>query len=148
MADFDPTLVAEIVRSDNRAEPQHWCSSRDDRGHQRLICHCGSSLCRCGKGTKIWHAMPRADKAKVIAALRQTMHDHAEEFARRSQQETGMGRVEDKIAKHHNAADATPGLEDLEVRSWSGDKGLVVEEYALMASSRRSPRRPIRFRCS
>jgi acyl-CoA reductase-like NAD-dependent aldehyde dehydrogenase len=41
-----------------------------------------------------------------------------------------MGRVEDKILKHHNAADATPGQEDLTSRSWSGDHGLVVEEYA------------------
>ncbi len=41
-----------------------------------------------------------------------------------------MGRVEDKIAKHHNVADVTPGLEDLETKSWSGDKGLVVEDWA------------------
>ena len=58
------------------------------------------------------------------------MHQYAADFAKRAQQETGMGRVEDKTAKHHNAADATPGMEDLEVRAWSGDKGVVVEEYA------------------
>ncbi|MEJ2083468.1 MAG: aldehyde dehydrogenase family protein, partial [Acidobacteriota bacterium] len=69
-------------------------------------------------------------RGKVIAALRRVMHRHAEEFARLTQQETGMGRVEDKIRKHHVAADATPGLEDLEPRVFSGDKGLVVEEYA------------------
>lgn len=45
-------------------------------------------------------------------------------------EETGMGRFEDKVTKHHTAADATPGIEDLESRSWSGDRGLVVEEYA------------------
>ncbi len=78
----------------------------------------------------VWAASPRTTKAAVIAALRRCMHDTAEDFARREVEETGMGRFEDKVVKIHNAASATPGLEDLESRSWSGDKGLVVEEYA------------------
>lgn len=77
-----------------------------------------------------WVRASRDHRAKVIAALRRAMHDHAEEFARLAQQETGMGRVEDKIVKHHVAADATPGLEDLEPRVFTGDKGLCVEQYA------------------
>lgn len=79
---------------------------------------------------KIWADTPKQVKEKIIAALRVSMHQNAEEFSRRAVEETGMGRVEDKIVKHHNAADATPGLEDLETRSWSGDKGLVYEDYA------------------
>ncbi|MFZ0430361.1 MAG: aldehyde dehydrogenase [Acidobacteriota bacterium] len=79
---------------------------------------------------KQWARTSLDRRGKVIAALRRAMHEHAEEFARLAHEETGMGRVEDKIRKHHVAADATPGLEDLEVRSFSGDKGLVVEEYA------------------
>jgi len=77
-----------------------------------------------------WVKMALSDKTRVIEALRRTMHAHAEEFASMSCQETGMGRVSDKIQKQHNAANATPGLEDLPSRSWSGDHGLVVEEYA------------------
>ena len=79
---------------------------------------------------KLWVRTPRATKEKVITALRQAMHAHTEEFARMALQETGMGRYEDKLIKHHNAADSTPGIEDLETRSWSGDKGLVYEDYA------------------
>jgi acyl-CoA reductase-like NAD-dependent aldehyde dehydrogenase len=82
------------------------------------------------RAQKTWVQMSKAQKADVIEALRQAMHAHAEEFARMAQEETGMGRIEDKILKHHNAANATPGLEDLPSRSWSGDHGLVVEEYA------------------
>jgi len=74
--------------------------------------------------------MSLRQKGRVIDALRRSMHDHAEEFSRMAHQETGMGRVEDKIKKHHTAANSTPGLEDLTSRSWSGDHGLVVEEYA------------------
>lgn len=79
---------------------------------------------------KIWSATPKEIKGKIIAELRKAMHDNAEEFSRRAVAETGMGRVIDKIAKHHNAADATPGLEDLETRSFAGDKGFVYEDYA------------------
>lgn len=79
---------------------------------------------------KQWVETPKRDRESVIAALRQAMHDHAETFARMAQQETGMGRVDDKIVKHHNAADATPGTEDLEGKAWTGDYGLVYEDWA------------------
>jgi len=69
-------------------------------------------------------------KKKIIDALREAMHKNANKFAQQALSETGMGRLEDKIAKHHNAADSTPGIEDLETRSWMGDKGTVVEERA------------------
>lgn len=82
------------------------------------------------KAQKIWAKSSLSSRKKVIDALRQAMHDHAEEFSKRAQQETGMGRVADKILKHHNAAIATPGIEDLTSQSWSGDHGLAVEEYA------------------
>jgi len=82
------------------------------------------------KAQKMWFDVPKRQKIKVIEVLRQTMHDYAPEFSKMAQAETGMGRVEDKIAKHHNAADATPGIEDLEGKSWSGDFGLVYEDWA------------------
>ncbi len=79
---------------------------------------------------KQWYLTPKSTKEKIISELRKAMHDNAEEFSRRAVEETGMGRVPDKKAKHHNAANATPGLEDLETRSFAGDKGFVYEDYA------------------
>ena len=79
---------------------------------------------------KQWVKTSKETKTKVINALRQVVHEYAADFAQRALEETGMGRLEDKIAKHHNVADVTPGLEDLESKSWIGDKGLVVEDYA------------------
>ncbi len=78
----------------------------------------------------VWKKISKEKKAKIIEALRESMHEHAESFSRKALEETGMGRFDDKIIKHHNAADATPGLEDLETQSWAGDKGLVYEDYA------------------
>jgi acyl-CoA reductase-like NAD-dependent aldehyde dehydrogenase len=79
---------------------------------------------------RIWANTSKDIKARVISELRAAMHKNADDFSRLAVSETGMGRISDKIIKHHNAADATPGLEDLETRSWSGDKGLVYEDYA------------------
>lgn len=42
--------------------------------------------------------------------------------------ESGMGRVADKILKNQLAARKTPGTEDLETEAWSGDKGLTLIE--------------------
>jgi acyl-CoA reductase-like NAD-dependent aldehyde dehydrogenase len=88
------------------------------------------AVAACREAQKIWADTSLKSKAAVIESLRATMHNNAEEFAGLALQETGLGRIEDKIAKHHNAADSTPGLEDLTSRSWSGDRGLAVEEYA------------------
>lgn len=79
---------------------------------------------------KKWIKVSTDIKKKIISELRKTMHYYAEDFSKKAHEETGMGRVEDKIAKHHNAADATPGMEDLETRSWTGSKGTVIEERA------------------
>ena len=70
------------------------------------------------------------ERKKFVAALRRTLREHAEDFSRRSLEETGMGRLEDKVRKHHVAADTTPGVEDLESVSWTGDHGLTVVEMA------------------
>jgi len=70
------------------------------------------------------------ERKKIVAAFRKTAHEYAEEFSRRALAETGMGRFEDKVLKHQVAADTTPGVEDLEASSWTGDHGLTVVEMA------------------
>jgi len=70
------------------------------------------------------------DRERLIGILRRTTLDHAEEFSKMTFEETGMGNVRDKILKHRNCAKNTPGTEDLVSRSWSGEKGVALEEYA------------------
>lgn len=89
-----------------------------------------SAIEATARAQKMWVRTPKETKARVIQALRQAMHDNADEFARQAQAETGMGRVKCKTIKHHNAAEATPGLEDLESSAWTGDNGLTIEDWA------------------
>ncbi len=70
------------------------------------------------------------DRERLIGILRMVLNDHAEDFSRRVFEETGMGNIKDKILKHKNCAKNTPGTEDLVSRSWSGEKGVCLEEFA------------------
>src|ERR1043166_6124993 len=55
---------------------------------------------------------------------------HAISLARDAQEETGLGRVDDKIIKNRLVTNKTPGPEVLEPRAWSGDNGLTLMERA------------------
>ena len=69
-------------------------------------------------------------KKKITDAVRQMTLDHTEELARETVEETGMGRVDHKIAKLINAAKHSPGVEYLRPQAWSGKNGLALDEYA------------------
>ncbi len=130
MSDIDQQLVQEIARRVIEELNKQSVSVQNTGNNTGVYDDIENAITAAKAAQKIWHNTLKETREKVTCALRKTMHDHAEEFARRAHEETGMGRVECKIIKHHNAADATPGMEDLETRSWSGDKGLVVEDYA------------------
>jgi propionaldehyde dehydrogenase len=74
--------------------------------------------------------LPLAQRAAIIAAIRITMLAHAEELARAARDETGLGRVEDKVAKNRLVAEKTAGLEELYPQSVTGDHGLTLVEPA------------------
>lgn len=72
----------------------------------------------------------RAMRALVIAAIRQAGQQHALELAQMAVSETGMGRVEDKVAKNISQAKLTPGIECLSPAVVAGDHGLTLIENA------------------
>jgi acyl-CoA reductase-like NAD-dependent aldehyde dehydrogenase len=69
-------------------------------------------------------------RKKITDAVRQMALDHKEEFAKMAVEETGMGRVDHKIAKIINSATHSPGVEFLRPQAWSGKNGLALDEYA------------------
>ncbi len=68
-------------------------------------------------------------RKKITDAVRQMAMDHKEELAAMTVEETGMGRVEHKIAKYVNAAKHSPGVEYLQPKAWSGKNGLALDVY-------------------
>ena len=71
-----------------------------------------------------------AQREKMIANIRKLTLEEAETMARLGVEETGMGRVSDKIIKHQLVANKTPGTEDLKPQAITGDDGLTLIEMA------------------
>ncbi len=76
-------------------------------------------------------------REEIIKSIREDIREAAPSLAKMAVDETGMGRVEDKIIKHYVVVDKTPGVEDLNALTYSGDNGLTVMElspYGVIAS--------------
>ena len=77
-----------------------------------------------------YRSMGLKKRHRIIDAVRAAMRERAGELARLAQEETGLGRAEDKEIKNLLVTEKTPGPEDLEPTTWSGDDGLTITEYA------------------
>ncbi len=74
--------------------------------------------------------MTLAKRNEMVAAIRQIVAANYENLSRMAHEETGLGRVEDKIRKNRLVNEKTPGTEDLLPLARSGDRGLVLTEPA------------------
>src|SRR5450759_2342638 len=67
---------------------------------------------------------------EVIESMRDAMRQNAHTLAALAVEETGLGRVEDKVQKNLLVTNKTPGPEELTPAAASGDHGLVLVEPA------------------
>lgn len=77
------------------------------------------------------HKMSLTDRDRVIASFRAAMHEITPEISQMAVDETGLGRVDDKLNKNRLVIDKTPGTEILRP-TWcqTGDDGLTIMERA------------------
>ena len=66
----------------------------------------------------------------IIDSIRESMRSKARTLAEMAHDETGLGRAEDKVLKNLLVTEKTPGPEDLEPTTWTGDRGLTITEFA------------------
>ncbi|MBN1900795.1 aldehyde dehydrogenase EutE [Candidatus Sumerlaeota bacterium] len=86
---------------------------------------------------RVLNSMSLEQRGAVIAGIRKWGVANARDIAERTFQETGMGRIEDKLNKMFSSSERTPGIEDLKIEAWSGDYGLTTEEmgpYGVIAA--------------
>jgi len=69
-------------------------------------------------------------RKEIIRDIRQTILDNLEKISKMAKEETGFGRIMDKIEKNRLAALKTPGVEDLEPAAYSDDHGMTLTERA------------------
>jgi acyl-CoA reductase-like NAD-dependent aldehyde dehydrogenase len=78
----------------------------------------------------VFARLPLKARGRIIAAIRDSMIQHAAALAASAHAETGLGRVEDKVVKNLLVTERTPGLEDLAPQAVTGDHGLSLVEPA------------------
>ncbi|MCE5344623.1 MAG: aldehyde dehydrogenase EutE [Eubacteriales bacterium] len=69
-------------------------------------------------------------RGEYIDAMRKAAIENAEYLAKLANEETGYGRVADKIQKNLLVARRTPGIEDLSTYCKTGDNGMMLIEQA------------------
>ncbi len=66
----------------------------------------------------------------VVESMREAMLREGDRLAAMAREETGLGRVEDKCVKNRLVTTRTPGPDDLEPLVVTGDRGMMITEYA------------------
>jgi aldehyde dehydrogenase len=69
-------------------------------------------------------------RERVVDVIRRAARANARRLAEMAVDETGMGRIEDKVRKNLLVADRTPGPESLSPSAMTGDTGLTLVENA------------------
>ncbi|MGQ9766815.1 MAG: aldehyde dehydrogenase family protein [Anaerolineae bacterium] len=89
-----------------------------------------SAVAAARRAFRALDALSLEKRMAIVAAMRAAMRANAELLARMAQEETGLGRVEDKIQKNLLVIEKTPGPEILQPLAWTGDRGLTLVERA------------------
>jgi acyl-CoA reductase-like NAD-dependent aldehyde dehydrogenase len=88
------------------------------------------AVAAAGRAYDAYTALGSDIRHAVVASIRASMLDQAERLAAMAHEETGLGRVEDKVRKNILVATRTPGPEDLEPLIETGDDGMMLTEHA------------------
>jgi len=82
------------------------------------------------KAFKEYVELPLDTRRKIIENIRNVCHEKNATMSKMACEETGYGRVEDKMAKNVLGIDKTPGVEDLQPEAFSDEHGLTIVEQA------------------
>ena len=121
---LDERLISEIVASVVKSTMG---SPNKQKG---VFPTMSEALAAVDKAYKQYRSYSIEQREKMIAKIRELTLAEAENMAKLGVEETGMGRVSDKIIKHQLVANKTPGTEDLHPTAMSGDAGLTLIEMA------------------
>ncbi|TVQ39708.1 MAG: aldehyde dehydrogenase EutE [Spirochaetaceae bacterium] len=69
-------------------------------------------------------------RRRIISGMRAIVEQNADALSRMAVEETGMGRIDDKLQKNLLAAQKTPGVEDIETATQTDEYGMTVTERA------------------
>ncbi len=127
-------VVASVIRSLRpeapSAAPSYSGAGYGSRSYIGVYTDMNDAIEAASAGYAAVRAMSLEERERVIARIRELCRAEAPEMAALGVAETGMGRVQHKIAKHILVADKTPGTADVVSAVKTGDCGMTLTEMA------------------
>lgn len=123
-------IVRNMVASSAREAPGTAAASQPGVNEGWLCDTAAEAVANAKAAQEQLAEMSLEARGELIAAMRKAAIDNAEPLARLAHEETGYGRVADKVQKNLLVARRTPGLEDLSTYCKTGDHGMMIVEQA------------------
>jgi len=89
-----------------------------------------SAVSAARRAFQVYATVPLETRKRMIANVRRRCTEAVDLFSRNAVEETGLGRVPDKVIKNLLVINKTPGPEILEPKVYTGDHGLALTEFA------------------
>ena len=128
--DLIRSVVQEILAQMGNGAVLNGSASPRPSGKDGVYPTADAAVQAAGAAFQLFKTRPLADRAKAVAAIKQICVDQAEELGRMELDETGIGRLDHKIAKLRDAIPRAPGVEFLRTENFSGDNGLTLTDVA------------------
>lgn len=128
--EIDRALVAQIAERVLRELESGRAASPAPASQMGCFPDVASAILAAETAFHAFHAIGLERRMDIIERLREGLRAKAPELARLAVEETGMGRVEDKIKKNLLVINKTPGPEILRPAAVTGEHGLCLEEQA------------------
>jgi propionaldehyde dehydrogenase len=120
--------IAQIVDAVLKNMKQQGNANSVSHGDLGLFDKVDEAINAAAKAQKQLMSQGLQKREELIAVVRAAAIENAEPLARLGVEESGLGRVKDKIMKNINAAKLTPGTEDLVSEIKTGDTGIGIRE--------------------
>ncbi len=121
------SIVAEVLERLESGQP---AARRGAEGPLGVHPDLDAAVAGARAGFEAYDRTPLETRHRIVAAVREILAANYRLLAEVAVEETGLGRVEDKILKNRLVTEKTPGPEDLEPVTWTGDHGLTLMERA------------------
>lgn len=124
-------VVSQVLNNLQAGNAADWDSTHyGPRKFVGIFADMNDAIQAAEQGYKAVRAMSVEQREAIIKEIRRLTLAEAPIMAKLGVEETGMGRVDHKTAKHQLVANKTPGTEDIISNAKTGDCGLTLIEMA------------------
>jgi len=122
------SIVSEVLKNLASTGPASPAGTAEAKGDWGVFDRLEDAVAAAGAAYKRLDTV--ALRERVVDVIRRAARANARRLAEMAVDETGMGRIEDKVRKNLLVADRTPGPESLYPSAMTGDTGLTLVENA------------------